>query len=659
MGKKLLCAVLAALMILPLGACSAEEPVMPVNTASHSELQRPEIGENFYGYVNYDYLINGQIPYDEMSIGTFDTIRIELESDVSDIIDELAKKDSSDPFEKALSEMYSQYLDTDARDEAGIEALLPAIGMIEDCKTTDDLVKTMGALFEMYGVGAFFCFTAEPDFYNTDVYNLTLSHFNTCGNMKENFTKTSNGPENMGEQMEEVLKALEVDQKEAKQRAKNVVSMIKEIMVASMDSDIEYSHYVDDHYNSCSRKDLEKLLSNVDVDTLYGSFGVTGDKVIVYDVPQTQKINELFTEKNLREIKDYMLLCMMFEYSNYLPPSMMKSFSSLKNTDKELDKNAKKAVSTLLENELGVVYGRRICTKQVKSSAENMLSDIRNSCRELIRNCDRLSSEGKKKLITKLDSIIFLIGYDKDHTMPFEITSAKEGGSFLGNIAAVKSGNAVSKLSVLGQKVNRSEWEMSSVTVNAQYDPFLNTVVIPAAMLSKASYDPELGEYTNLGRLGYVIAHELNHAFDSNGVNYDEVGRYNRDWLTKEDREAYNVLQEKAADYYTDYKILDVYSIDGAVTLSENLADLGAVQCLANIAKNKEQLRQFFEGVAVQCSTLCTVEDAVEGLVQDIHSPAEARANAVLSSTDRFYEAYDIGETDKMYVAPENRIKVW
>ena len=659
MRKKLFFSALAVIIALSLVACSAEEPAVPVNTLPHKQLSRPELAENFYGYVNFDYIKNGQIPYDRTSIGTFDTIEDSIKDDISVIIDDIAKKDTSDPIESAVKEMYSQYLDTEARNKSGIDVFFPAIGLIDDCKSTSDLVKTMGVLFRMYGVSSFLRFEANPDFYDKDVNDLTLFFFNSCGNMKENFTKTSNGSEEMGQMLEDVLCALEVDKKEAKQRAKNVVALIYEIMKASMDSDSGFDDYVERHYHKYDKKDFSGLLSNIGADEVFDSFGFSADTVIVYDVSQVQKINELFTDDNLRELKDYVLLCTMYEYYNCLPPSMMKSLSELKNFDKDLEKSAKQFVCGVLENEVGIIYGRRICTDEVMVLADKMLSDVRVSCRELINNSDRLSDESRKKLLKKLDEMIILVGYDKDYKMPYAIKAAKDGGSCLENAIEIKRTGAQRMVASLSKKPDRRDWGMSPITANAQYNPMLNSAVIPAAMLSKASFDPSLGEYSNLGRLGYVIAHELNHAFDSNGVNYDEIGRYDKEWFTEADRKAYAALQEKAIDYYNSYKLLGVYPVDGELTLSENLADLGAMQCLAAIPMNREQLQQFFEGVAVQWAFLVSVEDAVAGLDQDVHSPAEARANAVVASVDKFYEAYDIKETDKMYVAPENRIKVW
>ena len=242
---------------------------------------------------------------------------------------------------------------------------------------------------------------------------------------------------------------------------------------------------------------------------------------------------------------------------------------------------------------------------------------------------------------------------------PFTITPAQNGGSLIENIIAIKRGRIQKLINNVGKSPDRADWQMPAIEVNATYYPLSNTFEIPAVMMSKAFVNPDDNEYYNLGKLGYVIGHEMSHAFDSNGFKYDEYGNLNTEWLADEDRERYIQLMDKVTAYYNNFKLLDMYSVKGDVTLSENLADLSAVQCLLNVTDDKENLRYIFEGIATQWASLTIVKDLVKQLNGDIHSPGEARTNAVVASMDKFYEVYDIKETDKMYVAPENRVKVW
>ena len=200
---------------------------------------------------------------------------------------------------------------------------------------------------------------------------------------------------------------------------------------------------------------------------------------------------------------------------------------------------------------------------------------------------------------------------------------------------------------------------MTPITVNAVYNPTLNTMTIPAVNMSEPALSLEDNEYYNLGKLGYCIAHEMNHAFDSNGFEYNDTGCYKPGWIGEEDTEAYKKVMDKFVDYYDHYLIMDVYAINGKQTLGENIADCGAVQCLLNTTDDKAQLEEIFKGMGESWAELVRIKNVTMQIDGDEHSPAEARVNAVVSVMDKFYLVYDVKERDKMYVAPENRVRVW
>ena len=659
MRKRLMTALLSALLLMSCAACSPEEPVMPVpQLTSETALERPELGENYYGYINFDYLSNGQIPYNKESYGTFDKIGDALENDINEIVSQcLAGEYEKGSKEQMIRDLYSQCIDTEKRESDGAALLLAAAGMIEGCETTDELVSVLGTIYNEYGVSSFFRFVVRSDFYDTSVPRLMLMMANSCGNMKENFTKTDAGIDKIGSLTYNTLTAMEVDIAQADKRAKNVVKMVNDFAVATLDSSEMYN--IEKHYNLYKTEDLSNLLTNVDVKKLMTSFGFDTSELVVYDVSNIEKVNEYFTQEHIRELKDYAMACLMFEYQDALPETLINPNSTSESTKEQKEHSAKTFIAAELEEEIGYLYGQKTCTDEVMNAAERMRDDIVNSCRDLIKNSSRMSDDAKNKCLKKLDNITFLIGYNKELETHFDITPSDEGGSFLGNIIAIHKSKAAVDKEKLSHPVNKKTWAMSPIEVNAVYSRENNTITIPAVMLSEAFFDIKKGEYYVLGTLGYTIAHEMNHAFDADGFKYDENGCYKPDWLEEKDREAYQQVLDKAEQYYNNYKILGVYSINGKQTLAENTADLGAVQCLLNTTDDKEKLQQICEGIAVGWASLNLVTGVVMQISGDEHSPSEARVNAVLSSSDQFYKAYDIKETDKMYVSPENRIKVW
>ena len=156
-----------------------------------------------------------------------------------------------------------------------------------------------------------------------------------------------------------------------------------------------------------------------------------------------------------------------------------------------------------------------------------------------------------------------------------------------------------------------------------------------------------------------VIAHEVGHAFDSNCINWDAEGNYNPEWLNETDRKALKARADMCIDYYNACTIMDVYHVDGVQTLGENYADIGAIECISNIAKEKEDYIEMYEGFAEIWRAIRSDVDGIMHLHTDEHSPGPVRVNAPLSSCEQFYEVYDVKEGDGMYVAPEKRVERW
>ena len=239
-----------------------------------------------------------------------------------------------------------------------------------------------------------------------------------------------------------------------------------------------------------------------------------------------------------------------------------------------------------------------------------------------------------------------------------QVTPVSEGGSLLSNMLVNMQVTIEDSLQKLDGEVDRSLWGMTPQTINAYYDPSNNEIVFPAAILQPPFYNPEADDAVNIGAIGFVIAHEISHAFDANGSKYDEYGNYN-EWWTEEETQKYNELSQSIIDYYNNYEVMGVH-VNGSLTLSENIADLGAMTCVTSIiGDNKKSLDQAFGQLAYIWASVETAGYQLYLLNNDTHSPNKLRVNAVLSSCDAFYDVYDIAETDGMYVAPQNRVGIW
>ena len=292
-----------------------------------------------------------------------------------------------------------------------------------------------------------------------------------------------------------------------------------------------------------------------------------------------------------------------------------------------------------------------------------MVQDILAVYRDRIKTLDWMSETTKEKAIEKLDTIQINIGYpdDWDDTLKdVEILSAEQGGSFCDNLIAIQKGT--NKLLAELQKtgVDENIWPMTTYTVNAGYLFTANSITFPAGILQEPFYDVDASYEENLGKVGYVIAHEITHAFDNNGAKYDENGNA-VDWWTQEDYAAFQTLCEKVVKLYDGKESAPGITCNGALTLSENIADLGSVACLTEIESKRENpdYAALYTAMAeIWCSSYPR-ETRLYLAQADVHAPDKLRGSLVLQNFSEFYEAFDITEEDAMWLPPEERVVIW
>lgn len=224
------------------------------------------------------------------------------------------------------------------------------------------------------------------------------------------------------------------------------------------------------------------------------------------------------------------------------------------------------------------------------------------------------------------------------------------------NVLQYMKDSLQSQRAKIGRSVDQSVWSMTPQTVNAYYSPSNNEIVFPAAILQPPFFSKEYSYGKNLGGIGFIIAHEMSHAFDSNGSMYDEYGNVS-DWWTKAERETYDALGEDIIAYYETYDVVGI-PINGELTLAENIADLGAMSCITNILKDKEeQLLQAFFQYAYIWAAKTSIQYQTYLLHSDCHAPNKIRVNAVLSSCEDFYRLFGVKAGDGMYQA--KRVGIW
>nr|WP_319801751.1 M13 family metallopeptidase [Clostridium beijerinckii] len=241
-----------------------------------------------------------------------------------------------------------------------------------------------------------------------------------------------------------------------------------------------------------------------------------------------------------------------------------------------------------------------------------------------------------------------------------EIRSYESGGSLWENIQNLGKFAYEKSISKLNQPVDKSRFACTPQTINAFYNPSSNTITVPAGILQGEFYDVNSSKEKNLGAIGTIIGHEISHAFDNTGAKFDADGNLNNWWST-DDYKKFEEKTNKVRQFYNTVKVDDGKNVNGDLTVGENIADIGGVACTLDILKKmpNPDYKTFFESNATMWREIGTKEYEDYKLQYDVHSPNKVRDNIVLAQFDEFYKTYGIKENDKMYVKPEDRMKIW
>ena len=313
-----------------------------------------------------------------------------------------------------------------------------------------------------------------------------------------------------------------------------------------------------------------------------------------------------------------------------------------------------------LPDDIGLIYCHYYYDDETTKVIEDMIEKCLNAYEKRLGKCEWLSEETRENAIKKLTNIEAVIGYPTNYDFP-SIVPPSEGGTYFNNQARIKRHALDTEIKACSDKsfIRKMMFESADI-VNAFYIPVTNSMNIFAGILNKPVYDKDASYAANLGAIGMVIGHEIGHAFDNSGAQYDEIGR-KINWWTEKDEAEFKKKQEHFVEYYSRFEVIDDVVQDSEITIGENMADFAGMQCVMDILEgDKEAQKEALESYARVWARLGTEKYVTDvRFLSDVHSAANVRVDAIVSSLDQFYELYDIQEGDEMYVAPEDRLKLW
>ena len=637
--------------------------------------------EDFYNYVNGNWVKNSKIPDDEAGWSGFTILRKKTRNDMLDIMEkaQISGKYKEGTDQKKAVLIYESKLDTIARNKAGIKPIKPALDAINGIKNIEDMqtimVKTPGVSDPFFGIGA------GPNLNNSQ---MNIAWIGTGGlglPDRDYYTNTDEKSKERRQQYKDhiirMFQYIGVDKTKATKNADMILKLETELAVPRLTK--EERRDARNYNNPRTIDQLNKMTPIIDWNKFISDLPVKKDidTVLVAQPKYMKALQNILKDTPIDDIKTMMTWSTLNNAAGYLTTEIEKAnwdFYSKTlygaKAQKPANERALATANASVGEALGRLYVDAKFPPEAKEKAEKMIANVIKAFQNRISVLDWMSEETKKKAISKLDMMTIKIAYP-DKWKDYSTMEVKEGNSFAENMLAVSDWNLKDNLSEIDEPVDKTKWGMSPQTVNAYFNPIRNEIVFPAAILQPPFYNYTADEAVNYGGIGAVIGHEISHAFDDSGARFDGEGNLNN-WWTDADLEKFTKRADALAQQYSAIEVLDSVHINGKFTLGENIGDLGGVLGAYDGLQlfYKENGRpgkidgftpeqRFFMSWTTVWRTL-TREDALRTKIKtDPHSPGKVRAVQPLKNIDAFYTAFDIKEGDKMYVKPEDRVRIW
>jgi putative endopeptidase len=430
-------------------------------------------------------------------------------------------------------------------------------------------------------------------------------------------------------------------------------------------------------YNKFTLLQLNNLAPGYNWYNYFSSAGLYGkiEYVIVSQPSYITGFNEILKSTPLSVWKAYFRWHLLSDYAPYLPKAYIDERFAFYGTAlrgvPEIRSRSKRGVSFVegsVGESLGKFYVAKYFPPENKARMEKLVNNLLEAYRRSIDTLDWMSPETKNEVKAKLAKFRVKIGYPKKWRDYSNLTIV--AGDLVGNAMRVNVFEYKRNVSKLGQLIDRDEWGMYPQTVNAYYDPELNEIVFPAAILQPPFFNPEADDAVNYGGIGAIIGHEISHGFDDQGSQYDGDGNL-RDWWTKEDHNKFTVKTKSLVAQYSSYEPVKGYHVNGELTLGENIADnsglaiafkaykLSLAQKAAPVIDGLTGEERFYIGFAQIWRSKTRENEEVRRIKTDPHSPGQFRAIGALVNQPGFYDVFGIKKGDKMYLPPEDRISIW
>ena len=682
--------------------------------ASFSAVTGP--AQDLFRYVYGPWIDMYRLPDDRSRYGSFDKLAEDAENQIREILE-----DDDCPAEKSHA-LYASFLDVDAINASGLAAIERQLEAIDAASSKTKLTRALGAMNpaggpDLIGIAVY----GDPGAPETNIIHVEQAGL---GLPDEAYYREDHYAPIREAYVDMVAKQLKnaklaADDEQAEAQAQRFLDV--ETRIAANHWDNVATRDSVKTYNPTDYAELSGMLADYDLDTWIDAWQTAYDQtsaaqvqpldfrgifnhVVVHEPSFLTGLNAFWKAADLDDLKlwarVHVIIGSTLELPHEFDETNFEFYGKTLSGQKQQRVRWKRGVSLvngICGEDVGREYVKRHFPESSKQRMEQLVGNLIDAYRVSISNSAWLGEETKQKALEKLSKFVPKIGYT-NHWRDYSALDVHENAGFAENMRAANLYETGYQLAKVGKSVDKDEWLMNPQTVNAYYEPTMNVIVFPAAILQPPFFDPNAEDAANYGGIGAVIGHEIGHGFDDQGAQYDGDGKLN-DWWTEEDKANFEQLTQKLIDQYDAFvptQLAEKYAddpaqaphVNGALTIGENIGDLSGVNIAlkayafaldeaAGREKNGSMeaieaslseapeidgftgLQRFFISYASIWRTKNRDELAEQYLQIDPHSPAECRTNGIARNVDLFYKAFDVKPEDGMWLDPDQRVRIW
>ena len=635
-------------------------------------------GDDFYMYATGGWQEANPIPDENSRYGTFDKLRENNQEQVQGLIEELgAEEHEQGTNAQKVGDLYSMGIDEAKLNADGFDPIKPILTDIEAATSKKDIVRLVAEI-NRFAASPFFGFGVGPDTKNS---TMNIAHVYQSGigmSGREYYTEQDDESKLLRQEYVNMMKV----------QFQNIGYTPAEALKAAnaamkIEAELAENHFTKEerrqpekNYHKIKFVDLNKEVAPFDWAYYFEQTGAKGlEDLNVSQIEPVRAAINIIERESIDNLKNYLSWVVIRSSANYLSDNFVNAhfefYGKTMSGSKEIRPRWKRsidAVNGALGEAVGQLYVERYFPEEAKERMLTLVNNLQESLGERISNLEWMSDETKEKAHEKLSTFIVKIGYP-DKWKDYSSLEVKDD-SYYANMKRASEFGYNEMIDELGKPVDKDKWHMSPQTVNAYYNPTSNEICFPAGILQPPFFYMNADDAVNYGGIGVVIGHEMTHGFDDQGRKFDKDGNLN-EWWTAEDASSFDERSKVLVDYFDNIVVIDTVRANGTFTLGENIADHGGLQVSLNAYMKTKEVEEAkaIDGFTPEQRFFLSYATLWGGNVRDAeilrltkidpHSLGKWRVNGALPHIDAWYDAFDIKETNALYLPKEKRASIW